>query len=132
MDKRIQNIVRHNLRNVKMKIFLGLRILHFDESSQKTMVYLDNSGNMPLVEIIQYENPDNNLKQALDSFFTQSSSSAIFLTKSYSGLSTENFNPEIWFNFYCDNPRSIKSGMFVEFTQNSIELHRFLNHAGTK
>ena len=108
---------------------LKLYFVIFDDIRNKFKVYLDDEGNIPEIELQEGGKiEDYILKKSLDIF--HGSTKDILNTSKISSIEKEDKKINIIYNIYCYNHLECKTGKFVSFDKNSIELYRFASNRG--
>lgn len=108
---------------------LKLYFVIFDDIDGKFKVYLDEKGNAPEIELQnEGEIEDYIFEKSLDLFY--GSAESLLDSAKLSSVEKENNKIYIIYNIFCYQTIQCKTGKFVNFDKNSIELYRFASNEG--
>jgi hypothetical protein len=100
-----------------------------DDSSNKFKVYLDDKGDIPEIDLgKEGEIEDYIFEKTLDLFYGPTES--LLNSANLSSIEKKDDKISIIYNVYCYNNLECKTGKFVPFDKNSIELYRFASNRG--
>lgn len=103
------------------------RIICLDEESKNGFsILLDDSGKIPNFNLVKDENLDNQIMAFVSKFIYENDLHFILSTKTVSSIINDGDNLNISYNLISNN-KIAKSGKFVKFDKNSIELYRLAN-----
>jgi hypothetical protein len=103
------------------------RIVCLDEESKNGFsVLLDENGEIPNFNLVKEGNLDNQVLTFLSNFIHEDHLRFILSTKTVSSIINDGDNLNISYNLISSN-KITKSGKFVKFDKNNIELYRLAN-----
>lgn len=103
------------------------RIICLDEESKNGFsVLLDDNGEIPNFNLVKGENLDNQVRAFVSNFIYENHLHFILSTKTVSSIINDCGNLNISYNLISVN-KITKSGKFVKFDKNNIELYRLAN-----
>ncbi|MAR66592.1 MAG: hypothetical protein CL833_05000 [Crocinitomicaceae bacterium] len=108
---------------------LKLYFVAFDETDLRFKVYLDEQGLTPTIQLNAEDEIDDCIFEKTLDFFYGDTRSLMDSCK-LSRIEKENNEISIVYNIYCYEDLNCKSGKFVSFDKNSIELYRFAQNRG--
>lgn len=107
---------------------LILRIITPSEvESGELLVFLDDDGNIPKIEVEKDLNIDSIINSKLDEWFYINDLYTIKSTKQISYIENKEETINIYYNFLSTSTTS-KVGSYVIFNERSIELFRMINN----
>ena len=110
-------------------ITLKLYFVLFDDIANKFKIYIDDSGNIPEIELQEEgEIEDYIFEKSLDLFY--GSTENLLDSLKLSSIEKKDNKVSIIYNIYCYNNLECKTGKFISFDKNSIELYRFASNRG--
>ena len=108
---------------------LKLYFVTLDDESNKFKVYLDDKGNIPEIELSEDGDVEDYIfEKSLESFY--GSTENLLDSANLSAIEKEDKKISIIYNIYCYNSLNCKTGKFVPFNKDSIELYRFASNRG--
>lgn len=111
-------------------VTLKLQFVLFDDEQHKFMLYLDDSGKMPSIKLKNGESINKVIVEKSNSFFYQCDDSILSVCK-LSDVMQDGSSIDLVYNIYCyDSLGGCKSGKFVPFNKESIDLYRFAKSKG--
>jgi hypothetical protein len=110
--------------NDQFNINIHLRIVTPEETNQ-FLVFLDEKGEIPKFSLLKNEPLDRQIFDKLAEYLIQDIY-ILFITKQIASISNNRDTIDIVYNFISTSTR-VKSGSFVKFNQQSLELYRFMN-----
>jgi len=109
-------------------IEINLRVITPSESNSGCfLIFLDDQGNLPKINLETNNDIDKEIEKKLDCFFYQNDIYPLLLTKQFSSIENKNGKVDVFYNFITTTTAS-KTGSFVLFDKNSIELFRMSNN----
>lgn len=111
--------------NFSVVVYLRI-ITASDDNDGSILVLLDNSGEIPSFELSNKSSLDSQILKNLSELLYQNDIDIIYTTRTISEISQsseENNKIKIFYNFIAINTYS-KTGAFVSYNKNSIELHK--------
>jgi|15BtaG_2_1085339.scaffolds.fasta_scaffold46913_2 hypothetical protein len=108
---------------------LKLYFVIFNDIENIFQVYLDDSGNIPEIKLDRTgEIEENILAKTLDFFYGDNTS--LLNGCKLSSVEKNKDKLSLVYNIYCYENLNCKTGKFVNFNKNSIELYRFAQTRG--
>jgi len=114
-----------------MKCNLVIRILANKEDSDDFLIYVDEFGNFPTIELKDNDDIDLVIHNNLSKYFYTCIDN-IIISKTISSVKINKDTLSIFYNFFSYNTPSLKSGSFIDFNKQSINLYRFAKNKGNK
>lgn len=100
-----------------------------DNDDGKILVFLDDDGEIPKIQLSYNSNIDSQIEDKLRNLFYENDLYTILSTKQISTITNNQNNLDLIYNFLSSSTAS-KIGSFVYFNKYSIELHRLANNHG--
>jgi hypothetical protein len=114
----------------KLDVNIKLYFVLFDEKSNSFMVYLEDNGEIPSIKLSKEDEIKKVILDKSLSLFYKCGAEILNACK-LSDIKKVNDSIEIIYNIYCyDGIGDCKSGKFVSFNKESIELFRFARNRG--
>jgi len=111
----------------KFSINIFTRVICLDEESKSGFsVLLDNNGEIPSFSLVKENNLDNQIMEFLSNFIHENNLNFTLSTKTVSSIIIDDDNVSITYNLVSTN-KITKSGKFIKFDKNNIELYRLAN-----
>lgn len=108
-----------------MNIDIYLRIIT-QEKTNEFLIFLDEKGDLPKFSLSKDSPINRQIFNKLSEYFLQEID-ILFFTKQVASISNIDNTLSIVYHFISTSAQS-KSGCFVKYNQNSLELHRLINH----
>ena len=108
-----------------MNVNIYLRIVTQEETNQ-FLIFLDEKGDMPKFSLSRDIPINRQIFDKLSEYHLQDVN-MLFSTKQVSSISNNSDILDIFYNFIATSTRS-KTGSFVKYNQQSLELHRLMNN----
>lgn len=106
-----------------------LRIITSSEDSDKFLIYLDDSGDIPKITVSKEKSIDQQIHEKLSNIFYDNDLYLLHSSKTISSIVNNGNSIDITYNFLSTSTAS-KTGSFVYFNRLSMELYRLANNHG--
>tara|TARA_R100000005_G_C4989663_1_gene197288 strand:+ start:1308 stop:1658 length:351 start_codon:yes stop_codon:yes gene_type:complete len=112
----------------ELSVKILTRIICLDEESKNGFsVLLDDTGEIPRFNLVKDKDVNSQLVEFVSNFIHENHLHITLATKTVSSIEIEDDSLNISYNLISNN-KITKSGKFVKFDKNSIELYRLANN----
>lgn len=112
---------------MEFKVNIHLRIITPAENAGELLIFLDESGQIPRINLVKEKSIDDQITEKIYAFFYENDLYTILSTKQISSISNSEDSLDIFYNFLSSSTES-KIGSFVYYNQRSMELYRLANN----